>query len=210
MAKPDESETEDLIRRAGDGETAATEELFVKHRDRLRQMIAVRMDPRLAARVDPSDIVQETLVEASRKLPEYLQDQPLPFYPWLRQIAWDRLVDLHRRHVQAQKRAVGRESWRQMLPDRSTMALADRLLASGTTPSGHFLREELRDRMQAALAELPPRDREVLVLRHLEQLSTCEIASVMGMKEGAVKTRHLRALQRLRGLLNDELPEQAS
>ncbi|MHC4440981.1 MAG: sigma-70 family RNA polymerase sigma factor [Planctomycetota bacterium] len=207
MAKPDDCETEDLIRRAGDGEKAATEELLARYRDRLRQMVAVRIDPRLAARVDASDVVQETLVEASRKLPEYLQNQPLPFYPWLRQIAWERLVDLHRRHVRAQKRAVGRHSWQHPLPDRSTMALADQLLASGTSPSGHFAREELRDRMQTTLKALPPRDREVLVLRHLEQLSTREIASVMGMTEGAVKTKHLRALQRLRSLLGDELPE---
>jgi len=166
------------------------------------------MDSRLLARLDASDVVQEALAEASRKLPEYLQNQPLPFYPWLRQIAWERLADAHRRHVQAQKRAVDRERWRQRLPDRSTMALADRLIASGTSPSGHFVREELRDRMRTALEGLPPRDREILVLRHLEQMSTHEIASVMGMMEGAVKTQHVRALQRLRSLLNDELPEQ--
>ena len=115
----DQGDTEDLIRRAGDGENAATEELLTRYRDRLRQMVAVRMDPRVAARLDASDIVQETLVEASRKLPEYLRDEPLPFYPWLRQIAWERLVDLHRRHVQAQKRAVGRQVWPHVLPDRS-------------------------------------------------------------------------------------------
>lgn len=204
----DDCETEHLIRRAGDGEKAAADELLARHRHRLRQMVAVRMDPRLVTRVDASDIVQEALVEASRKLPEYLQDPPLPFYPWLRRIAWERLVDLHRRHVQAQKRAAGREDWRYLLPDRSTMELADRLLASGTTPSGHFLREELRVRMRTTLKALTPRDREVLVLRHLEQLSTREIASVLGIAEGAVKTRHLRALQRLRGLLTEHVPEQ--
>ena len=204
----DDCETEDLIRRAGGGEQAATERLFARHRDRLRQMVAVRMDSRLVSRIDPSDVVQETLAEAFRKLPEYLQDRPLPFYPWLRQIAWDRLVDLHRRHVQAQKRAVGRESRRYILPDKSTMALADQLLASGTTPSGQFLREELCTRIRTALTELPGRDREVLLLRHLEQLSTGEIASVLGIKEQTVKTRHLRALQRLRSLLSDELSGQ--
>ena len=203
----DHGDTEDLIRRAGDGDQAATEELLARYRDRLRQMVAVRMDPRVAARVDASDIVQETLVEASRKLPEYLRDEPLPFYPWLRQIAWDRLVDLHRRHVQAQKRAVGRQVWPHVLPDRSTMALADRLLADDTSPSGRFAREELRDRMQTTLRALPQRDREVLVLRHLEQLTTREIASVMGITESAVKMRQLRALQRLRGLLSNGPPE---
>jgi RNA polymerase sigma-70 factor (ECF subfamily) len=204
----DDRKTEDLIRRAGDGERAAIEGLLVGHRERLRRMVAVRMDPRLAARVDASDVVQEALGEASRRLPEYLRDQPLPFYPWLRQIAWERLMDMHRRHVHAQKRAVGREHRRYALPDRSTMALADQLLASGTSPSGHFAREEVRIRMRTALEGLPPRDREVLVLRHLEQLSTREIAAVTGITEGAVKTRHLRALQRVRGLLNDEVPEQ--
>jgi RNA polymerase sigma-70 factor (ECF subfamily) len=205
-----DGETEDLIRRAGNGEKAATEELFARYRDRLRQMVAVRMDPRLAARVDASDIVQEALMKASRKLPEYLRNEPLPLYPWLRQIAWEQLVDLHRRHVRAQKRAVGRQISQHVLPDRSTMVLAERLIASGTSPSGHFARDELRDRMQTALKTLPPRDREVLVLRHLEQLSTREVASVMGMTEGAVKTQHVRALQRLRGQLNDGLPEQTS
>ncbi|UCG17358.1 MAG: sigma-70 family RNA polymerase sigma factor [Phycisphaerales bacterium] len=205
-----DAETEDLIRRASDGDEAAVEELLARYRDRLRQMVAVRIDPRLLGRFDASDVVQEALVEASRKLPEYLQDQPLPFYPWLRQIAWERLVDARRRHVQARKRAVGRQQQQHTLPDRSTMALADRLIASGTSPSGKFARAELRDHMRAALNALPSRDREVLVLRHLEQLSTCEIASVMGMTEGAVKTRHVRALQRLRGLLNDRSPEQNS
>ena len=202
-----DADTEDLIGRASRGDAAAVEELFARYRDRVRQMIAVRIDPGLLGRFDASDVVQETLVEASRKLPEYLEGQPLPFYPWLRQIAWERLVDARRRHVQARKRAVGRQRQQHRLPDRSTTALADRLIASGTSPSGHFAREELRDRMQATLRALPPRDREVLVLRHLEQLSTREIASVMGITESAVKMRQLRALQRLRGLLNDGGPE---
>jgi RNA polymerase sigma-70 factor (ECF subfamily) len=206
MAEAD-GETEDLIRRAGDGEKAATEELFARHRERLRRMVAIRMGARLATRVDASDIVQEALEVAYGRLPEYLRNRPLPFYPWLRQIAWDRLVDMHRRHVRAQKRAAGREHGRYELPDQSTLALADQLLASGTSPSGHFAREELRDRMHTTLKRLPSRDQEVLVLRHLEQLSTREIAAVMGITEGAVKTRHLRALQRLRSLLSEALPE---
>ncbi len=116
----DDGETEDLMRRADDGEKVAVEELLARYRG--RQMIALRMDPRLAARLDASDVVQETLVKASRKFPEYLQDRPLPFYPWLRQIAWEQLVDANRRHVRAQKRAVGRHNWEHTLPHRSTMA----------------------------------------------------------------------------------------
>jgi RNA polymerase sigma-70 factor (ECF subfamily) len=114
---------------------------------------------------------------------------------------------MHRRHIRAQKRAAGREHGRCVLPDHSTLALADQLLASGTSPSGHFAREELRDRMYTTLKILPSRDQEVLVLRHLEQLSTREIAAVMRISEGAVKTRHLRALQRLRSLLSEASPE---
>jgi RNA polymerase sigma-70 factor (ECF subfamily) len=203
-----DGETEELIRRAREGERAAVEELLARHRERLRRMVAVRMDARLATRVDASDIVQEALAEASRRMPEYLREQPIPFYPWLRQMAWERLVDMHRRHIRTQKRAAGREQRCYVLPDRSTLALAEQLLASGTSPSGHFAREELRDRMRTTLSRLSPRDREVLVLRHLEQLSIHEIASVMAITEGAVKTRHLRALQRLRSLLKDGSPEQ--
>jgi RNA polymerase sigma-70 factor (ECF subfamily) len=206
MAEADR-DTEDLIRRAGDGEKAAAEELFARHRERLRRMVAFHMDARLATRVDASDIVQEALEAASRRMPEYLRERPLPFYPWLRQMARDRLADMHRRHILAQKRAAGREHGRYLLPDHSTLALADQLLASQTSPSGHFAREELRDRMYASLKILPSRDQEVLVLRHLEQLSTREVAAVMGITEGAVKTRHLRALQRLRSLFSEGLPE---
>jgi len=167
-------------------------------------MVAVRMDPRLVTRIDPSDVVQEALMEASRKLPTYLSDRPLPFYPWLRQIAWERLVDLHRRHIRARKRAVGREDWRDTLSDASAAQLADQLSAGGPGPGSHAVREELHGRVRTALARLAPRDREVLVLRHLEQLSTREIASILDVSEGVIKTRHLRALQRLRGLLEDE------
>ncbi|MHC5111008.1 MAG: sigma-70 family RNA polymerase sigma factor [Planctomycetota bacterium] len=206
MAEAD-GDTEDLIRRAGDGEKAAAEELFARHRERLRRMVAFHMDDRLARRVDASDIVQEALEAASRRLPDYLRDRPLPFYPWLRQMARDRLADMHRRHIRAQKRAAGREQGRYLLPDHSTLALANQLLANQTSPSGHFAREELRDRMHTTLKRLPSRDQEVLVLRHLEQLSTREIAAVMGITEGAVKTRHLRALQRLHSLFSEGLSE---
>jgi RNA polymerase sigma-70 factor, ECF subfamily len=164
------------------------------------------MDRRLAARLDPADVVQDTLAVAVQRLDDYLRARPLPFYPWLRQLAWERLVELHRRHVQARKRSVLREErWAPPLPDESVVELADRLLARGSSPSARLHRRELRDRVQAALAQLAEHDREVLVLRHLEQLSTREIAAVLGVTEGAVYTRHLRAVQRLRGLLGEDL-----
>src|SRR5438445_7328535 len=101
-----EPDTEELLRRAGGGDRDARGALLQRHHDRLRRMVALRMDPRLAARVDPSDIVQDSLAEADQQLDIYIRDQPLPFYPWLRQIAWDRLADAHRRHIRAARRSV--------------------------------------------------------------------------------------------------------
>jgi RNA polymerase sigma-70 factor (ECF subfamily) len=207
MASQD-SETEELIERAAGGDALARQELFVRHQARLRQMIAVRMDRRLGARLDPSDVVQEVFADACQKLNAYLQERPLPFYPWLRQLAWERLVKLHQRHLHAQRRSATREQHEDLaLSDESAAALVNRLLASESSPSRKAMRKELRDRVQVALAQLAERDREVLVMRYVEQLSTHEIAAVLGIAEGAVKVRHLRALQRLRGLLGDEFAE---
>jgi RNA polymerase sigma-70 factor (ECF subfamily) len=197
------SDTDELIRRSAAGNDAARQELLVHHRGRLRRMIGVRLDRRLLARIDPSDVVQEVLVEAHTKLDDYLRDQPLPFYPWLRQIAWQRLVKIHQHH-HARKRGVTREGpGLPELPDESAWALADRLRASGTSPSRHAQREELRLGVRRALGQLGERDREVLVLRYLEQLPLAEIAAVLGINEGAVKARHARALLRLQALLGD-------
>jgi RNA polymerase sigma-70 factor (ECF subfamily) len=165
-------------------------------------MVALRLDRRLAARVDPSDVVQDVLLDAAQGLDDYLRERPVPFYPWLRQLAWDRLIDLHRRHLHSQKRSVKREQpLAAHLSDESAMQLADRVLAGQSSPSDRAIRRELRQRLRAALDQLAEADREVLVLRHLEQLSTRETAAVLGIREGAVKTRHLRALERLRALL---------
>src|SRR5262249_20936896 len=163
-----------------------------------------RLDRRLAARVDPSDVVQEVLAEADQKLDRYLRERSLPFYPWLRQLALERLTVLHRRHVRAARRSVRREEPdRLALPDESLAALAERLVTSATSPSQQLLRQERRQRVLQALGLLPERDREVLVLRHLEQLSVADTAEVLGISAGAVKTRHVRALDRLRVLLNE-------
>jgi RNA polymerase sigma-70 factor (ECF subfamily) len=208
MSVPLDPESDELLDRAGRGEDAARQQLLALHRDRLRRMVAVRLDRRLAARIDPSDVVQEALADADQHLDEFLRDRPMGFYPWLRQIAWERLVDLHRRHIHAQRRSIVREEGLQPDgPDESARALADLLVASGTSPSRGVIRAELRERVQDALVRLSPRDREVLVLRHLEGLATAEVASVLGTSVGAVMTRHTRALVRLRGLLGDN-PEE--
>jgi RNA polymerase sigma-70 factor (ECF subfamily) len=201
-----QSDTDDLelLRAAQNGDEAAGQRLLARHRSRLRQMVALYLDRRLAARVDPSDVVQEALTEAAQGLAGYLRERPLPFYPWLRQFAWQRLLQLHRHHIRAQRRSVEREvPWDLALPDRSADALADRLLANGTSPSRRMIRDELRRRVQDALARLAERDREILVMRHLEEMSSAEIGAILGISEGAVRVRLLRALTRLRGWLDD-------
>jgi RNA polymerase sigma-70 factor (ECF subfamily) len=208
MVVTQDLDTDQLLQRAGHGDTGAREQLLVRHRERLRRMIALRMDGRLAARLDPSDVVQETLAEAIQHLSDYLRHRPLPFYPWVRQLALDRLAELHRRHIQARKRSVTREEAPvPAFPDESVLELAALLLARGSSPSTRLHRQEQRERVRAALAQLAESDREVLVLRHLEQLPTRDIAAVLGITEGAVYTRHLRALERLRNLLGDNLLE---
>src|SRR5947208_13646251 len=126
LADPD---TDVLVDRAASGDGSARQQLLVRHRGRLRQMVAVRLDPRLAARVDPSDVVQEALADAARKLDGYLRDRPLPFYPWLRRLAWERIVLLHRRHVRSQRRSVTREERPMELPDGSVRESARPLSA---------------------------------------------------------------------------------
>ena len=193
-------DTDELLARVGRGDVAARGQLLDRHRGRLRRMVAVRIDPRLAARVDPSDVVQETLAEAHRRLDDYLAGRPMPFYPWLRQLAQDRLADLHRRHVRAARRAVGREEPAgPALSDASVADLARRLHRVGSPGRARPLAAANRPAVvRAALARLPDTDREVLVLRHLEQLTPREIAAVLGVSEAAVYTRQLRALERLR------------
>jgi RNA polymerase sigma-70 factor, ECF subfamily len=190
---------QDLIDRAGGGEVAARHELLEHYRDHLRRMVGARLDRRLAPRVDPSDVVQEALADASRRMDEYLEDRPLPFFAWLRQLAGERLIDAHRRHVLSQRRSINRESRPSDLPDDSAVTLAQRLVSDDTSPSNRLIREESRGRVLEALAGLSPRDRDVLVMRHLEQLSTAEIADALGVSVGAVESRLLRALLRLRG-----------
>jgi RNA polymerase sigma-70 factor (ECF subfamily) len=204
MTGPHGPETEELVERAARGDDAARHLLLARHRDRLKRMVAVHLDRRLAARVDPSDIVQEALLDAHRELSDYLRRRPLPLYPWLRQLAWERLLKWHRAHIRAQKRSVGREQPGDLaLPEESAVLLAHRLIAAGTSPSRRLIRDELRQRVRAALETMTPRDREVLVMRHLEEMTAAEIAAALGITERAAKARHTRALERLRGLLDE-------
>ena len=206
MTALEDLDTEQLLLRAGRNDHSARDQLFTRHRGQLRRMVRARMDDRLAVRIDPSDVVQGVLAEAAQGLPDYLQDRPLPFYLWLRELAWKRLVDLRRRHIEAQKRSVTREeAWRSMLSEHSANDLAGRLISNEPSASRRLIREELLDRVRAALDVLPDADREVLVLRYLEQLTVRQVAAVLGTTEGAVSMRQLRAVERIRKLLDDDL-----
>jgi RNA polymerase sigma-70 factor (ECF subfamily) len=203
---PHDPETEALIRDAARGDERARHQLLDRHRGQLRQMVALRLDRRLAPRLDPSDIVQEALADAAGKLDDYLRDPPLPFYPWLHRLAAERLVQAHRRHLKAQARTVGREHPGGLpLPDESALQLAERLVASGTSPSRRLLRDELRQQVRAALMRLAPNDREVLVMCYLEGLAFAAIAAILGITENAAKVRHFRALERIRKLMEHDV-----
>ena len=199
-----EEDTEYLLARVAGGDPAAGQVLLQRHRGRLAAMVRLRMDGRLVARFDPSDVVQDTLAEASRKLSNFAQTQPIPFYPWLRNMAWERLIQLHRQHFQAQRRSVRREETSFPLPEESELLLAERVAESTLGASGYAVRKEVRARVHGALAELPAVAREVVILRHLEELSFKEITTVLGISEAAVYSRYRRAVEQLAKLLKSE------
>jgi RNA polymerase sigma-70 factor (ECF subfamily) len=198
------SETDRLLRRAGEGDEASWGALLTRHADRLRRMVALRMDQRLQGRIDPSDVIQESYLEASRHLAEYLRDPSLPFFLWLRGIAGNKLRELHRHHLATQLRDAGREVsiYRGTLPEATSAALAARLMGHETRPSEAAVRAEVKVRLQEALNSMDPIDREVLALRHFEQLTPAETARVLGIKEKAGGMRYVRALRRLKEVLS--------
>lgn len=199
-----ERKTEELLERITRGDAAATQELFEYHRSRLASMVRARMDSRLTARFDPSDIVQDTLVEASKRLTQYAQDRNVPFYPWLRNIAWEKLIQMHRKHL-AERRSVRREVAGIALPAESEMLLGERFAASASGVSGAAVLHELQARVQLALEKLTEACYEVVVLRHIEELSFREIAVVLGITETAVYSRYRRAVEQLAQLLKTEI-----
>jgi RNA polymerase sigma-70 factor, ECF subfamily len=198
------SETAGLLQRAAQGDQAAWGALLVRSRDRLRRMVALRLDRRLQGRVDPSDIIQEAYIDASARLAEYARQPDMPFFLWLRFLTGQRLVRVHRQHLGAEMRDVAREVslYRGALPAATSAALAAQLLGRDTRPSEAAVRAERSIRLQEALNSMDPLDREVLALRHFEQLSNGEAARVLGLQEPAAAKRYVRALKRLRLILD--------
>jgi RNA polymerase sigma-70 factor (ECF subfamily) len=200
-AAPD---TEQLLDLVVLGDEQARSLLLDRHRARLMKMVAVRFDPRLARRLDPSDVVQETLVEAATRLEDYARNRPIAFYPWLRQLADKVLVRLHERHVLADRRSVKREAFAMpALPEQSADRLVRQLSGTRGSPADQLIAAERHAHLRAALLELSESDREILVLRHLEELSNSEIAEILGIRVDAVRARHTRALDRLRRQVDD-------
>lgn len=198
-----DSETLRLVEQAATGNERAWAELIARHRDRLKRMVAVRMDHRLQGRIDPSDVIQEACLAASKQIASYAANPNMPFYLWLRWIAGQRLIDQHRRHMGAQARGINREVslYNGAFPEATSEDLAAHFIGRINTPSQEAIRIEQRIALQSAFNELEPIDREILALRHFEQLSNGEAAAVLEIDKSAASKRYGRALRRLKELL---------
>ena len=199
--------TDDLLRRAKAGDAAALGALFAHYRGRLRNMVRLRLDRRVAGRLDPSDVLQEAYLDVARRFPEYAAAPAVPLYVWLRQLTGQRLIDLHRQHLGTKMRDAGQEVslYRGALPQASSASLAKQLLAGLTSPTQAAVRAEMQLQLQEALNCMDPVDREVVVLRHFEELDNNETAAVLGIEPPAASKRYLRAIRRLKAIL-DQIP----
>jgi RNA polymerase sigma-70 factor, ECF subfamily len=197
------AETARLLEQARAGDKEALNRLFARHRARLRRMVDLRLDRRLQARIDASDVIQEAYVEVITRLDEYVNHPSYPLFLWLRLIVGERLLKLHRHHLGTQMRDAGLEVsiYRGALPEASSAALAAQLLGKHTSPTQAAVRAERMMRLQGALNTLDAIDREVLSLRHFEELSLAETALSLGIEESAAAKRYIRALKRLKAIL---------
>lgn len=198
--------TNNLLDEARQGDQEAIEKLLSRYRESLKRMIDLRLDKRVSQRVDVSDVVQDVLIEAHRRLQVYLDNPVMPFHLWIRQIAQDRLIDAHRRHRASAKRSVDRERRLEAAgpPDASTIELAGQLMDPELTPAARATQREVAERVQECIARLEQRDQDILLMRHYEQLSNQEVAAVLGLTEPAASMRYLRALKRLRAVIQSD------
>jgi RNA polymerase sigma-70 factor, ECF subfamily len=199
----DDPQVTEYLRQARQGDTRKLAELLDQQRPRLRRMVQLRLDRRLQGRVDPSDVIQEAFLEATTRLQDYLSNPSLPFGVWLRFITFQKLLTLHRHHLRTQSRDASREIaiFTGVLPEASSIALARQLLGHLTSPSQAALKAERKLRLEDALNRMQEIDREVLLLRHFEELGNLETASVLGISPTAANNRYVRALKRLKDTL---------
>lgn len=203
---PEPLPTEQLIAQAKDGNASAINELMDRHRNSLRQLVRMRLDKKIQNRIDVSDVVQDVLIEANRRLTKYLDAPMMPFHLWLRQIAKDRIIDAHRRHRVSAKRSVDREQ-SMAAPrgyDQSSIQLASLLGDPKLTPAAAVMQAEMARKVEQAIATLDEKDCEIIVMRHYEHLTNQEIGQVLDLTEPAASMRYLRAIRRLKLILQNE------
>ena len=200
----DATDVQNLVRRIAAGDQVALAEAFDRYRNRLRRMVLLRLDRRLQGRVDASDVLQEAYLDVAQRALEYAANPTMPLYLWLRLMTGQRLLITHRRHLQTRMRDIGQEVslYRGALPQASSASLAAQLLGRLTSPSLAAMRAEMQLRLQEALNGMEPLDREVLTLRHFEELTNGETARVLGIHKAAASNRYIRALERLRDVLS--------
>ena len=198
------SDPDALLARAKAGDANALADLFTGYRERLKRMVALRLDRRLTGRVDPSDVIQEAFLEVHKRFKEYARDASVPFFLWLRLVTGQKLTDCHRHHLGAKMRDAGQEVslYRGAMPQASSVSLAAQLLGKLTSASQAAIRAEHKLHVQEALNSMEPLDREVLVLRHFEHLTNDETALVLGLRKSAASQRYIRALKRLKEILS--------
>ncbi len=199
----DSSDTLFLLDQAGGGDPHALGELLVRHKERLTRIVSFRMDRRLQGRIDAADVVQEAFIDATRRFPDFAEERAVPFFLWLRYLVVQKLAELHRHHLGVKARDVGREVsiYKGPLPQATSAVLAAQLLGKQTSPSQAAARAELRMQLEEKLNALDEIDREVLALRHFEQLSNTEAAAVLQISESAASNRYVRAVKRLKAIL---------
>jgi RNA polymerase sigma-70 factor (ECF subfamily) len=204
MMADESDDLRDQLRRLAAGDQQALAELFARYRDRLRRMVKLRLDRRLQGRVDASDVLQDAYLDAAGRAAEYAANPTMPFFLWLRFLTGQRLLMVHRRHLGAKMRDAGQEVslYRGALPQASSVSLAAQLLGRMTSPSLAAVRAEMQLKLQEALNSMDPLDREVLTLRHFEELSNGETAAVLGLQKAAASNRYVRALKRLKEVLS--------
>lgn len=207
---PDSEQTDELLAQAKGGDEEAVNRLLDRHRDAVRRMIDLRMDQVIKRRVDASDIVQEVMIEANRRLRDYLANPVMPFHLWLRQMAKDRLIDAHRRHRQTSRRSMDREQPLIAASNsQSSLDLTAQLRDAQPTPAAAAAWGELQRRFQTACEQLDDHDQEIVVMRHFEHLSNAEAAAALDLSAQAASMRYLRAMRRLRTLMDDDAPSWA-
>jgi len=202
---PEGDQTLNLLAEIRDGDSQAVNTLIERHREAVRRLVRMRMDQAIAQRVDASDVVQDVMFEASRRLEDYIKNPVMPFHLWLRQLAKDRIIDMHRRHRAAQRRSVDREQPIASIgdDDRSTADLAQLLQDAELTPAAASVRREMEQHFLEAVNQLDDSDREIIMMRHFEHFTSAEAAQALDLSSAAAGMRYLRAIRRLREMLGD-------